>query len=292
MLTDGQVHDIPANAAALPKAPLHALFSGHDDERDRRIVIDAGAALRHRRRAADDPLPGDRRRRGATIRPSVKVTITRDGDPLRRRQWCRERASDLTVDVPHGGLNLIEFEAEPLAGELTRSTTARAVEIEGIRENLRVLLVSGEPHPGERAWRNLLKSDASRRSRAFHDSEPAGKAGRHADPRIVAHRLSDARAVLAKDQPIRSHHLRSLCAGRRAAACSISTISPSTSRWRRAAGRFGAGLRRCSRASIDSPLSNGVAGARRRPDYRAAVLPGGDRRRRAPPGDARPRRQR
>jgi hypothetical protein len=35
------------------------------------------------------------------------------------------------------------------------------VTIEGIREKLRVLLVSGEPHPGERTWRNLLKSDAN-----------------------------------------------------------------------------------------------------------------------------------
>jgi hypothetical protein len=33
--------------------------------------------------------------------------------------------------------------------------------MQGIRENLRVLLVSGEPHSGERTWRNLLKSDAS-----------------------------------------------------------------------------------------------------------------------------------
>ena len=33
--------------------------------------------------------------------------------------------------------------------------------IEGIREKLRVLLVSGEPHAGERTWRNLLKSDAN-----------------------------------------------------------------------------------------------------------------------------------
>ncbi len=30
-----------------------------------------------------------------------------------------------------------------------------------MRDKLRVLLVSGEPHAGERTWRNLLKSDAS-----------------------------------------------------------------------------------------------------------------------------------
>ena len=30
-----------------------------------------------------------------------------------------------------------------------------------MRDRLRVLLVSGEPHAGERTWRNLLKSDAA-----------------------------------------------------------------------------------------------------------------------------------
>ena len=35
------------------------------------------------------------------------------------------------------------------------------VSIDGVRDKLRVLLVSGEPHAGERTWRNLLKSDAN-----------------------------------------------------------------------------------------------------------------------------------
>ncbi len=33
--------------------------------------------------------------------------------------------------------------------------------VEGVRDHLKILLVSGEPNPGERAWRNLLKSDAN-----------------------------------------------------------------------------------------------------------------------------------
>ena len=50
---------------------------------------------------------------------------------------------------------------QPLAGELTAVNNRAVAAIEGIRENLRVLLVSGEPHAGERTWRNLLKSDAA-----------------------------------------------------------------------------------------------------------------------------------
>ena len=33
--------------------------------------------------------------------------------------------------------------------------------VNGVRDRLKVLLISGEPYPGERTWRNLLKSDPS-----------------------------------------------------------------------------------------------------------------------------------
>src|SRR6266571_1539132 len=40
MLTDGRVHDIPAEVAALGfQAPVHALVTGRRDERDRRVVL-------------------------------------------------------------------------------------------------------------------------------------------------------------------------------------------------------------------------------------------------------------
>ena len=67
------------------------------------------------------------------------------------------------VDIPiaHGGQNIVEIEAAPVQGELTTVNNRAVVEIDGVRDKLRVLLVSGEPHAGERTWRNLLKSDAS-----------------------------------------------------------------------------------------------------------------------------------
>jgi hypothetical protein len=98
---------------------------------------------------------------GVTGGAPVRVAITRDGDPLSTETVQPGVPAQLTVDILHGGPNIFEFEAEPLAGELTPVNNRAAVEIEGIRENLRVLLVSGEPHAGERTWRNLLKSDAS-----------------------------------------------------------------------------------------------------------------------------------
>ena len=40
MITDGRVHDVPADAAALGFGrPVHALITGHEGERDRRVVL-------------------------------------------------------------------------------------------------------------------------------------------------------------------------------------------------------------------------------------------------------------
>ncbi|MEM8755511.1 MAG: hypothetical protein AAGF90_21300, partial [Pseudomonadota bacterium] len=68
---------------------------------------------------------------------------------------------DLPVVLPHGGMNVIQFTVPEAPGELTDRNNAAVVQINGVRDRLRVLLVSGEPHPGERTWRNLLKSDSS-----------------------------------------------------------------------------------------------------------------------------------
>jgi hypothetical protein len=65
------------------------------------------------------------------------------------------------VPIPHEGQNIVEVEAAPIAGELTQVNNRAVISIDGVRDKLRVLLVSGEPHAGERTWRNLLKSDAS-----------------------------------------------------------------------------------------------------------------------------------
>jgi hypothetical protein len=96
------------------------------------------------------------------------------------------------VNIEHAGPNIVEIEAEAARGELTTVNNRAVLTVEGVRENLRVLLVSGEPHAGERTWRNMLKSDAVGRPRAFHHSAAAGETGRHANQPIVADRLPHA----------------------------------------------------------------------------------------------------
>ncbi|MFZ8878244.1 MAG: hypothetical protein ACO2YL_01185 [Paracoccaceae bacterium] len=69
--------------------------------------------------------------------------------------------TELRVNVGNAGQNIIEFWIDPLKDELTDQNNRSVVVVNGVRDRLRVLLVSGAPHPGGRVWRNLLKSDSS-----------------------------------------------------------------------------------------------------------------------------------
>ena len=159
LITDGRVHDIPANAAALGfKAPVHALVTGERNERDRRIAITTaprfgivGQTQTINFRLDDQGVSGD----------SAKVTIRRDGEVISQRTLQSGQTSSVDIDIKHEGPNIVEIEASALANELTPVNNRAVVAIDGVRDKLRVLLVSGEPHPGERTWRNLLKSDPS-----------------------------------------------------------------------------------------------------------------------------------
>ena len=80
---------------------------------------------------------------------------------LDRRTVTPGNTVNAQIPIPHAGPNIVEIEAAPLENELTTVNNRAVVSIDGVRDKLRVLLVSGEPHAGERTWRNLLKSDAS-----------------------------------------------------------------------------------------------------------------------------------
>ncbi|SCW32232.1 hypothetical protein [Ancylobacter rudongensis] len=159
-LTDGRVHDIPATIAALGfRAPVHAIISGHEGERDRRVALTStprfgivGQNQTIGYRVEDEGAPSGAR---------VSVTVRRDGEVVARPIVTSGQPAEVDVEITHAGANIIEIEAAGLEGELTAVNNRAAVSIDGVRDKLRVLLVSGEPHVGERTWRNLLKSDAN-----------------------------------------------------------------------------------------------------------------------------------
>jgi hypothetical protein len=159
MITDGRVHDVPADAGSLGfSAPVHALITGHRDERDRRVALVAAPRFGIVGQPQSITYRVEDQGAGET---TAQVTVRRDGDVVEMRSVPVGIPQTVTVPIPHGGRNIVEIEASPLADELTQVNNRAVVTIDGVRDKLRVLLVSGEPHAGERTWRNLLKSDPS-----------------------------------------------------------------------------------------------------------------------------------
>lgn len=157
MITDGVVEDAPADKNMLGfNAPVHVLITGHEGERDRRIeLLEAprfgivGKEQPIELRVADT----------AQSSEPVMLKVRRDGSPVAAIAATPGERVRVPVKIEHGGPNVIELEVEALPDELTAINNKAVLTIEGVRDKLKVLLVSGEPHAGERMWRNLLKSD-------------------------------------------------------------------------------------------------------------------------------------
>jgi len=158
-VTDGRAHDVDM-AQDLP-APMHLLLTGHDTDWDRRLIVRnapafaiIGEPVTLTLRIEDSgAVPGD-----AAI---AELRISVDGGEADSFQVPIGQDIDLPVTLPHGGRNVIQFTVPQADGELTDRNNTALIQMNGVRDRLRVLLVSGEPHPGGRTWRNLLKSDSS-----------------------------------------------------------------------------------------------------------------------------------
>ena len=158
VITDGQVHDV-ALAPNMP-APLHVLLTGEAADWDRRLVVKNAPAFA----ILDEEVMLTLRIEDQGAAPGVQdvdLTITVDDGAPQTYRVPVGQDLDLPVVLPHGGMNVLQFATPAAEGELTDRNNAAVVQINGVRDRLRVLLVSGEPHAGERVWRNLLKSDAS-----------------------------------------------------------------------------------------------------------------------------------
>ena len=159
LLTDGDANDIPAAPGALGfDAPAHVLVTGHEGERNRRIeLVEAprfgivGKDQTIVARIVDSNDQGE----------PATVTVRRDGQTIATLDAEVGRDLQIKTPIDHAGPNVVELEVAAVKDEITDRNRKAVVAIEGVRDKLRVLLVSGEPHQGERMWRNLLKSDAN-----------------------------------------------------------------------------------------------------------------------------------
>jgi hypothetical protein len=161
-ITDGQIHDMPK--AAPGGAPLNLLLTAKGEETDRRLrVIEApgygivGKSVTLRVAIDDLGTPGTI---GAHTGPAT-LTIRRDGQSFQTASVPVGVEQHIEVPITRAGPTVIEMSASPLPGEVSQLNNRAVVEINGVRDRLRVLLISGEPHQGERTWRRLLKADPS-----------------------------------------------------------------------------------------------------------------------------------
>ncbi|MFN4271577.1 MAG: hypothetical protein ACK4F5_02115 [Aliihoeflea sp.] len=157
LITDGQVHDLPASLGDLP-APIHSLITGEPDEFDRRIrferaprfgIVGRQMDMSYRVISTEDE------------DEAIGVRVLVNGETVSIESAMIGQETPLRLTLPNAGRNIVELAIESHPDEITDINNRTIALVDGIRENLRVLLVSGEPHAGERTWRNLLRSDAS-----------------------------------------------------------------------------------------------------------------------------------
>jgi len=156
-VTDGQAHDVPATPPG--EAPLHILIPARGEETDRRLrVIEAPAwgivGKPVTLRVAVDDLGKDGRAGGA-----ARLTMRRDGEAPHTEPVTVGQEHRIDIPITRAGPTVIDLSVDALPGEVSPINNRAVVEINGVRDRLRVLLVSGEPHSGERTWRRLLKAD-------------------------------------------------------------------------------------------------------------------------------------
>ncbi len=159
VVSDGIVHDAD-QAPDLP-APMHLLQTGRASDWDRRLIVRNAPAFA----IIGEPVTLTLRVEDTGVAPvgvtNAPLEISVDGAEPERFTIPIGVDVELPITLPHGGRNVIQFSVPQAEGELTERNNTALIQMNGVRDRLRVLLVSGEPHPGGRTWRNLLKSDSS-----------------------------------------------------------------------------------------------------------------------------------
>jgi hypothetical protein len=152
VLSDGQISDPPDSVRPFP---IHQALIGKPNERDRRLIIKSAprtAAIGEVARIVVQVEDSS---------PTAEVTV-HVGDEAPQTQEVAT-GQDVTIEVPidRRGAIPVAIEAASVSDEISSANNAVALSVTGVRDRLRVMLVTGEPYAGARAWRNLLKSDPS-----------------------------------------------------------------------------------------------------------------------------------
>lgn len=159
LISDGRLHDIE-KAPEMP-APFHLLLSGQPSDWDRRLIVDSAPAYAILDESVTLSLRIEDQGNAPKGETDTELEIAIDGEAPMKFRVPIGQDTKIPITLPHGGRNVLQFSVPLAEGEMTGANNSVLLQINGVRDRLRVLLVSGEPHPGGRTWRNLLKSDSS-----------------------------------------------------------------------------------------------------------------------------------
>ncbi|WP_413154573.1 hypothetical protein [Bartonella sp. cb54] len=162
LITDGQVHDVPLLADLHHKAPINALITGKSDEFDRQVkfVSPPRFALINKPQKLSI-LVEDKGKPQGSLPAQANITVSVNDQEVGRYSVTPGIIFQTEITLPHAEKNIIQVATDTHKGELSFQNNRAITVIEGIRENLRVLLISGAPYNGERTWRDLLKGDSN-----------------------------------------------------------------------------------------------------------------------------------
>ncbi len=159
LITDGVVND--AGTPLIPAAPVHQLMTGEAGDWDRSIVVKSAPAFGIVGEEVSLVLRIEDKGAAPDSSGIVRVIASIDGGDEQIIDLPLNTDVPLNLTIARGGVNLLEVRTPEMEGELTGLNNRAILSVNGVRDRLRVLLISGEPYAGERTWRNLLKADAS-----------------------------------------------------------------------------------------------------------------------------------
>jgi len=159
IITDGQISDTPALLDNFNfKSPINVLLTGNKEEKDRRLIIESSPRFG----IVGEEINIDIKVEDISAsNPNALVSINMNDEIEQSRSIPIGEIVTITMPLERAGITSLNIEVEAGKEELTLQNNKAVVEINAIRERLKVMLVSGEPNMGLRSWRNLLNSDPS-----------------------------------------------------------------------------------------------------------------------------------
>ena len=159
IITDGQIEDAPSILENYNfKAPVNIILTGEKEEKDRRLIIESSPRFG----IVGEEIKIDIKVEDISANtPNALVTINMNDEIEQSRSIPIGEVVTITMPLERAGITSLNIEVEPGKEELTLQNNKSVIEINAIRERLKVMLVSGEPNMGLRSWRNLLNSDPS-----------------------------------------------------------------------------------------------------------------------------------